>query len=264
MLVYIAILTGIFCNIKINKTQQFIHFIKLANKYTLRMTHWTLLTAPIAIFALLSSRFGQAGGGDAVLIELSKVGKYCFTVLLGLFIHVFFVLIPILYFIAKKNPLLYFRNMLPALTTAFSTASSAATMPITIECLEHNNKISQKAVGLVVPLGTTINMNGTALYEAVAALFIAQVYNIDLNMTQQVIVFLTATIAAIGAAGIPEAGFVMLTIVLEAVHLPLEGAALILGIDWFLDRFRTVTNVCGECVGSAVIDNAYKKELLQK
>ena len=125
--------------------------------------------------------------------------------------------------------------MLPALTTAFSTASSSATLLVTIECAEENNKISNRTASFVLPLGATINMDGTALYEAVAAIFIAQMYGISLGPVQQVVIFLTATLAAIGAAGIPEAGLVTMVIVLNAVGLPLEGIALILVIDWFLD-----------------------------
>ena len=265
LIVYSSIIIGIFCNLHINKTtNRFIHFNKLCNHYILRLVNWILLTAPIAIFCLLSARFGQAGGGEAVINEIMKVGMYCLTVLLGLSIHSFLVLLPILYFIAKRNPIEYLKNLLPAFSTAFSTASSSATMPITIDCLEHKNKISNKAVGLVIPVGTTINMNGTALYEAVAAIFIAQAYGIDLSITTKIIVFITATLAAMGAGGIPEAGLVMMTIVLQAVGLPLEGTALIIGIDWFLDRYRTVTNVWGECVGAAVIDRSYKKEFENK
>ena len=125
--------------------------------------------------------------------------------------------------------------MLPALTTAFSTASSSATLLVTIECAEENNKISNRTASFVLPLGATINMDGTALYEAVAAIFIAQMCGISLGPVQQVVIFLTATLAAIGAAGIPEAGLVTMVIVLNAVGLPLEGIALILVIDWFLD-----------------------------
>jgi solute carrier family 1 (neuronal/epithelial high affinity glutamate transporter), member 1 len=138
--------------------------------------------------------------------------------------------------------------------TAFSTASSAATLPLTLECVEKRAKVSPRAAYFVLPLGATINMDGTALYEAVAAIFIAQAFGIELTAMQQVMIFLTATLAAIGAAGIPEAGLVTMVIVLRAVGLPLEGIGLILAVDWLLDRFRTTVNVWGDAAGAAVIE----------
>ena len=148
----------------------------------------------------------------------------------------------------------YLKNLLPALLTAFSTASSSATLPVTIESVRERNKISGKVAGFVLPLGATINMDGTALYEAVAAIFIAQVYGVELSFAEQLIVVITATLAAIGAAGIPEAGLITMLIVLKAVHLPSEGIAIILAIDWFLDRCRTTVNVWGDAVGCAVVE----------
>lgn len=141
-----------------------------------------------------------------------------------------------------------------ALATAFTTASSSATLPITMECVEGKNKVDERAAAFVLPLGATINMDGTALYEAVAALFIAQIYGIDLTIGSQVVIFLTATLASIGAAGIPHAGTVTMVFVLSAVGLPLEGIGLIWAIDWFLDRCRTTVNVWGDSVGAAVIN----------
>jgi len=140
-----------------------------------------------------------------------------------------------------------------ALATAFTTASSTATLPITIESVEEKNGIDRRAASFVLPLGATINMDGTAMYEAVAAMFIAQIYGIDLGLGQQVIIFLTATLASVGAAGIPHAGTVTMVFVLSAVGLPLEGIGLIWAIDWFLDRCRTTVNVWGDSIGAAVI-----------
>ena len=147
-----------------------------------------------------------------------------------------------------------------ALLTAFGTASSSATLPITMECA-NENKISDKVTRFTLPLGSTINMDGTALYEAAAALFIAQAYGIDLGIGQQVVVFITATLAAIGAAGIPEAGLVTMIIVLNAVGLPTEGITILLTVDWFLDRFRTAINVWGDAVGAAIVDRYTSSEL---
>jgi Na+/H+-dicarboxylate symporter len=162
----------------------------------------------------------------------------------------------------KRKPFRYFLNMGNALATAFTTASSSATLPITMDCIETKNKVDKRAASFVLPLGATINMDGTALYEAVAALFIAQIYGIDLGIGSQVIIFLTATLASVGAAGIPHAGTVTMVFVLSAVGLPLEGIGLIWAIDWFLDRCRTTVNVWGDSVGASVIANT--KEFINK
>jgi Na+/H+-dicarboxylate symporter len=140
------------------------------------------------------------------------------------------------------------------LTTAFSTASSSATLPVTIECAEENNGVSRRASLFVLPIGATVNMDGTAMYEAIAAIFIAQMLGVHLGFTEQIIVFVTATLAAIGAAGIPEAGLVTLVMVVQSVGLPVEGIGMILSIDWFLDRCRTTINVWGDSIGAAVVD----------
>ena len=220
----------------------------------MKIVHLVMYFAPLGVFALISSKLGAAGGGDLFLAELLKIGKFAVTVILGLMIHALITLPAILYFVAKQNPLTYFKNMSAALTTALSTASSAATLPVTIENVEKENKISRRTTLFVIPLGATVNMNGTALYESIAAIFIAQMVGIHLGLGDQVLIFLTATLAAIGAAGIPEAGLVTMVIVLQAVGLPLEGIGMLLSIDWFLDRLRTSVNVWGDSIGAAVVD----------
>ena len=220
----------------------------------MKIVHLVMYFAPLGVFALISSKLGAAGGGDLFLVELLKIGKFAITVILGLMIHALITLPAILFFIAKQNPLTYFKNMSNALTTALSTASSAATLPVTIECVEEGNKISRRTTLFVIPLGATVNMNGTALYESIAAIFIAQMVGIHLELSDQILIFLTATLAAIGAAGIPEAGLVTMVIVLQAVGLPLEGIGMLLSIDWFLDRIRTSVNVWGDSIGAAVVD----------
>ena len=220
----------------------------------MKIVHLVMYVAPLGVFALIASKLGAAGGGDMFLAELLIIGKFAATVILGLLIHAVVTLPAILYFVAKRNPLTYFKNMSGALTTALSTASSAATLPMTIECVEEENKVSRRTTLFVIPLGATVNMNGTALYESIAAIFIAQMVGIHLGLGEQTLVFLTATLAAIGAAGIPEAGLVTMVIVLQAVGLPLEGIGMLLSIDWFLDRLRTSINVWGDSIGAAVVD----------
>jgi len=237
-----------------DKGKPVIAFFDGVNEAIMKMVHLVMYLAPVGVFALISSKLGAAGGGDLFLAQLLKIGKYSLTVIFALLVHGVLVLPLILWGITRRNPLDYFKNTSEALTTAFSTASSSATLPVTIECAEEYNGVSRKASLFVLPIGATVNMDGTALYESVAALFIAQMVGADLGMGQQMIVFLTATLAAIGAAGIPEAGLVTLVMVLNAVGLPLEGIGMLLAIDWFLDRCRTTVNVWGDSVGAAVVD----------
>ncbi|MFQ6039786.1 MAG: dicarboxylate/amino acid:cation symporter [Candidatus Poribacteria bacterium] len=244
-----------------DKGKPVIAFFDGLNDAIMKIIHLIMLCAPVGIFALVAARLGQAGGFIGFWPELLKLAKYAMTVIVGLLIHGFITLPLILRFVGKRNFFNYSSNMLPALTTAFSTASSSATLPVTIECTEENNKISNRTASFVLPLGATINMDGTALYEAVAAIFIAQTYGVSLGPVQQAVIFLTATLAAIGAAGIPEAGLVTMVIVLNAVGLPIEGISLILVIDWFLDRCRTTVNVWGDAVGAAVVEQLEKTVL---
>ncbi len=231
-----------------------IDFFDGVNEAIMKMVHLIMYLAPAGIFALIASRLGEAGGGAEFWAEIGKIGKYAMTVIVGLLIHSVIILPALLMIIARKNPLRYAINLAKAMLTAFSTASSSATLPITLECVQNRSKVSRRSALFVLPVGATINMDGTALYESVAAIFIAQAVGYPLTLEHQVIIFLTATLAAIGAAGIPEAGLVTMVIVLGAVGLPLEGIGLILAIDWFLDRCRTTVNVWGDGVGAAVID----------
>ncbi len=242
-----------------DKGKPVIAFFDGVNEAIMKMVHLVMYVAPLGVFALVASKLGAAGGGDLFLAEIMKLGKYTLTVILALGVHAVVVLPLILYFVTGRNPLRYLINASEAITTAFSTASSSATLPVTIECAEERNRVSRKASLFVLPLGATVNMDGTALYEAVAALFIAQLFGIDLGFGQQMIIFITATLAAVGAAGIPEAGLVTMVMVLHAVGLPLEGIGMLLSIDWLLDRFRTATNVWGDSVGAAVVDTLEMK-----
>jgi len=228
-----------------------ISFFDGLNEVMMKLVIWLMYLAPIGIFSLISARLGAAGGGEAFWNEISAVGWYCIAVLLGLFIH-FLLLITILHLFSQKG-IAYLKSMMRALLTAFGTASSSATLPITMECAIEGG-VDKRAVKFVLPLGATINMDGTALYEAVAVMFIAQAYGYSMGLMEQTIIFITATLAAIGAAGIPQAGLVTMVIVLTAVNLPLEGIGMLLAVDWFLDRFRTTVNVWGDSVGTAVIE----------
>lgn len=230
--------------------QPLMAFFDSLNEAMMKLVIWIMYAAPVGIFALIAARFGEAGGGGAFLREVQAVGWYVTTVIGGLLLH-FLVLIIIAYCLAGRA-FDYVRAQGRALITAFGTASSSGTLPITMECAQEAG-VDRRAVRFVLPLGATINMDGTALYEAVAVMFIAQAYGVDLGPVEQALIFVTATLAAIGAAGIPQAGLVTMIIVLTAVNLPLEGIGLLLTVDWFLDRLRTLVNVWGDSVGAAVI-----------
>ncbi|MDD3733206.1 MAG: dicarboxylate/amino acid:cation symporter [candidate division Zixibacteria bacterium] len=233
------------------KGRPVIAFFEGLNAAIMKLVIIILYFAPVGVLALIGSIVAQ---NRSSLDQLaSGMGFYILTVILGLFIHGVIILPIILKIFGKKHPGTYFINMGQALATAFSTASSSATLPLTMELVVEKNRIDNRAASFVLPLGATINMDGTALYEAVAALFIAQIFGVELGAGQQVIVFLTATLASIGAAGIPHAGTVTMVFVLAAVGLPLEGIDLIWAIDWFLDRCRTTVNVWADAVGAAVI-----------
>ncbi len=237
-----------------------VQFFEGLNAAMMKIVHLLMYFAPIGIFALIAAILGKEGGGDAVLVKLMNLGWFVVAVLTGLALHAFLVIPSIMAFIARRNPLVYASNMVKALTTAFSTDSSAATLPITMECVQENNKISSQTASFVLPIGATVNMDGTALYEAAAAIFIAQAYGVDLSFVQQVTVFLTATLASVGAAAIPHAGLVTLVIVLQAVNLPIEGIGLIFAVDWFLDRCRTTVNVWGDSCGAATVERLIPPE----
>ncbi len=221
--------------------------------------------APIGIFCLVAARFGKAQA-DGKFLELLQVQSYYMvTVLTGLTLHALVTLPLLLYIFTRRNPFVFMKQMSQAVLTAFSTASSTATLPVTMECAETKAGVSKRSTEFVLPLGATINMDGTALYEAAAAIFIAQAYVVidpsyQLDLLGQLTIAVTATLAAIGAAGIPEAGLVTMLIVLNAVGLPLEMIGLIIPVDWLLDRFRTAVNVFGDSVGSAIVDKSFKAQ----
>lgn len=247
------------------RVQSLTDLVVQANDALLSFIMVLMRVAPIGIFCLVAHRFGEANATGELLETIGQLSWYMFTVLTGLFIHALVTLPLILWIFTRRNPYRYMLHMSQALLTAFSTASSSATLPVTMECATFNAKVSKKSTEFVLPLGATINMDGTALYEAAAAIFIAQVAAGQgviepLTTMDQLVVAITATLAAIGAAGIPEAGLVTMLIVLNAVGLPLEYIGLILSIDWLLDRFRTAINVLGDSMGAAIVEKSMDPE----
>jgi len=222
-------------------------FVSL-NAAMMQLTDLVLRLAPLGVFGLMATFMAKTGWQG-----LEWLATYMLTVVLGLAVHAAVILPALLYVVTGRSPLAYAKHMRDALLISFTTASSSATLPVSMECAERNAGVPGRVVGFVLPLGATINMDGTALYEAVAAMFIAQLYGVDMSLGQQVLIFLTATLAAIGAAGIPSAGTVTMAMVLTAVGLPVEGIAIILGVDRILDMCRTTVNVWGDAVGSAIV-----------
>ncbi|MEM7811074.1 MAG: dicarboxylate/amino acid:cation symporter [Planctomycetota bacterium] len=218
--------------------------------------------APIGIFCLVAAKFGKANADGTLAEALAQIGWFVLTVIIGLSVHAFITLPLILWVFTRRNPYRFMLDMGQALLTAFSTASSSATLPVTMETAVRKAGVKEKSVEFVVPIGATINMDGTALYEAATAIFIAQALGdaYDLTLAKQITIALTATLAAIGAAGIPEAGLVTMVIVLNAVGLPVEAIGFVLSVDWFLDRFRTTVNVLGDAMGSAVVEGTLPDE----
>lgn len=215
----------------------------------MKITMFIIQFAALGIFGIVSKVVAQAENPAEIAQNL---GVYMLVVLLGLFVH-FSVSLPLLVRLAGINPLKHLKAMKIALLTAFSTSSSNATLPLTIQSVENNCGVSNKVSSFVLPLGATVNMDGTALYELVAAMFIAQAYGIELSLGEQFIAVFTALLASIGAAGIPMAGLVMLSIVLSALGLPLEGVGLILAVDRILDMFRTTVNVWSDSCIAVVV-----------
>lgn len=222
------------------------------------MTRAIIRLAPLGVASLVGATLAHTG-----LAVVRPLLGYMATVLAGLGLHFFVTLPALLAILGRRNPLKTYRQMSFAMATAFSTASSNATLPTTMECLEENVGLDPKVTSFVIPLGATVNMDGTALYESVAALFVANLYGIELDISAQVLVFATALVTSIGAAGIPHSSMVMLTIIFRAVNLPLEGIGLILAVDRILDMCRTTVNVTSDMVGANIVDR-YHRWLLSR
>jgi len=250
-LIFFAILFGFF----ITKTEDryktlLTDFFNALFGVMMKITMFIIRFTPLGIFGIVAVTVASQ---DNLLELFSRLGLYMLVVILGLLFHSVISLPMLVRFIGKSNPIKHLKSMRLPLITAFSTSSSNATLPLTMEAVEDNSGVSNTITSFTLPLGATINMDGTALYELVAAIFIAQAYGIHLGITQQLIIVFTGLLASIGAAGIPMAGLVMITVVLSAVNLPLEGIGLILAVDRLLDMFRTTVNVWSDSCGAVII-----------
>lgn len=225
-----------------------ISFWQALMEIMIRMTNLVMMFAPLGVFALIAKVVASTGF-DAIQPLLT----FALTVLIALLFHIMVTLPVIMSVVGRVNPLRHYQAMTPALMTAFSTASSAATLPVTMDCVEKRAGVSNKVSSFVLPLGATVNMDGTALYECVAVMFIAQAYGIDLSLGLQFLIVTTALLTSVGVAGVPAASLVAIVVILAAVGLPAEGIGLILAVDRILDMCRTSVNIFSDSVGAVVI-----------
>lgn len=250
-IIVFALLTGVSLSLIKEKAKPVLELFNALNELMMKMVMVIMLIAPIGVFALITKTFATVGF-DAMLPLL----KYMIAVLLALFLHVIITYMGMLRGVGKLKPLQFFKNFAPAMGVAFSTSSSSSTLPITLETAEDRCGVSKSIAAFTLPLGATINMDGTAIMQGVAVVFISQVYGIDLSLTALLTVVLTATLASIGTAGVPGVGLITLSMVLQSVGLPIEGIALIIGIDRLLDMTRTVVNITGDTVCTILISKS--------
>jgi Na+/H+-dicarboxylate symporter len=241
-IIFFAIIAGIAITyLQENKKEIMLRFFQGVTDITIHLVHMVMRLAPYGVFALIASVIGLYG---TEIIATLLV--YFSTTILALTVHVFLFNSAIIKFFTNLKVSEFWRGIYPALLVAFSTSSSSATLPVSIECAEDNLKVKPEIASFVLPLGATINMDGTAIFQGVSAVFIATVYGMELTLIDQLTIILTATMASIGTAGAPQVGIVMLTLVLQSIGIPLEGIALILGVERFLDMARTMVNVSSD------------------
>lgn len=246
--IFFSVFLAVIASLLGKKAQPLIQLVDIIDQMMQKLIWVIMKIAPVCIFFLVTVLIMDLGWS-----AIEALLKYALTVLLGLLFHACVTLPLLVLLLGRYNPIRLFRSVIPAILTAWSTASSIATLPITMNCMENRAGVDRKIGTFILPLGATINMDGTALYESVAVIFIAELLGIPLTLGMQFVIFLTATLAAIGAAAIPGAGLVTMGIVLTAVGLPLEGIGLILAIDRILDQFRTAVNVWGDSTATLVI-----------
>ncbi|MDA0671948.1 MAG: dicarboxylate/amino acid:cation symporter [Bacteroidetes bacterium] len=254
--VFVALILGIgLIYIPIQQGEVLINVFSSLNDAIIKIVDLIMKTAPVGVFALMAGGIVDLAGDDLgrAVELLVALGWYSLTVLLGLFIHMVLVYGTLIKVIGKMSFRKFLIEMRPAMLLGFSTSSSSATLPLTMDRVKNHVGVDDEVASFVLPIGATINMDGTSLYQAVAAVFIAQALGIDLSIAQQLTIVLTATLASIGTAGVPGAGIIMLVIVLQAIQVPVEGIALILGVDRILDMFRTTMNITGDATTSVVV-----------
>ncbi|TYR37504.1 dicarboxylate/amino acid:cation symporter [Sphingobacterium phlebotomi] len=252
-IIFFSLLVGVaMISLPFGEIKAFKKVLDAGNAIVLKIVDLMMLFAPYGVFALIATLIAEAPSFDV----FKALGMYAFTVVLGLLLLVYGVYSLFVYFFGRMNPFRFFKAILPAQLLGFSTSSSAATLPVTMECAEENLHIRKDVLSFVLPIGATINMDGTCLYQGVAAVFIAQVMGHDLTTAQQLSIIVTATLASIGAAAVPGAGILMLVIVLESIGISPAGIALIFAVDRPLDMLRTATNISGDSMVALLMDRS--------
>ena len=246
-IVFMAILIGaVLARMRGERAELLIRFFDAGSELLMKITELVIKLAPLGVFGLIAAQIGEIEGGPGALLRLGgSLGLYTVTVISGLGFHML-VTMSVILVLFRLRPAAHLRKMFLTLVTAFSTATSNATIPVSLELLEKEEGVSKETASFIVPLGATVNMNGTSLYECVVVLFLAQAHGMEMNFVQMATIVLTALLSAIGTAGIPMASLVMITVILGAVGLPLDGLGIILIVDRFLDMLRTVVNVYGD------------------
>lgn len=253
-IIMFAILFGLSINLSGNYGKSIAEFLQNLNQVIMQLIHILMKFAPTGVFCLIAELFAKLGVN--IILEIAG---YFFTVLLVLFLHMFVTYGLLLRFVAKLNPLIFFRKMYSTFIFAFSTSSSNASIPLMLDVAENNLGVSNSVASFVIPLGVNINKNGSAIMQGVAAVFIAHAYQINLGIVGSLMVILTVTLSAIGTAGVPSVGIVALVMVLKQVGVPVEGIALIIGVDRLLDMTRTVVNVAGNSAVACIIGKSEKQ-----
>ena len=255
-IVFVALIIGIgLMKIPSEKSKILVDFFDALNDVIIKIVEMIMKIAPYGVFALIAAVIVDLGGDDlrGTVELLQALLVYVLVVIAGLLLHVAIVYTTLFKMFSNMTMWNFLRGIRPAQLLGFSTSSSLATLPLTMERVEKNLGVHEEVASFVLPVGATINMDGTSLYQAVAAVFIAQAVGIDLTVSQQLIIVITATLASIGTAGVPGAGIIMLVIVLQAVEVPVEGIALILGVDRILDMVRTAVNITGDAAVSVAV-----------
>ena len=261
--IFFAILFGFFVTKVDEKARTtIVDFFQAGNDVIMKITLAVIKLAPYGVFSIVAKMISQQAGDMDKLVDVAQsLGMFLLIVWVGCMIHFFVILPSTVYFLGKENPWRHMKKMSTAILTAFSTCSSGAALPISMKDSQEKCGISNKIAGFTLPLGATINMNGTALYEGVAVIFIAQVYGIDLSILEQIIIIVTVLFSAIGAASIPMAGLVMLSVAISVAGLPMEGIGLVLAVEQLCDMPRTATNSYGDMCGAVVIAKSEGEKL---
>ncbi|XP_065906161.1 excitatory amino acid transporter 1-like isoform X3 [Dysidea avara] len=258
-IIIFTIAFGVVLNSQGEASKKLFEVFNVVNEVVMKLVAIVMWILPVGIASLIAGKLVEVESFSTLVQDL---GLYIVTVMAGLFIHALIVL-PLIYLVlTRRNPFALIGGISQALLTAFGTSSSSATLPVTIKCLEENCGVDVRVTRFMLPVGATINMDGTALYEAVAAIFIAQINGISLDFSKIVVISITATLASIGAAGVPMAGLFTLVIVLTAANLPVEDVSLIIAVDWLLDRCRTTVNVLGDSFGTKIVERLSRGYLM--